>query len=100
MNKEIECTIYKSLKKDETYVFVPTEMKLSDLPDELKNVLGKTEKVMTLNITAEKKLARCTGTEIMKSIIEQGFHLQMPENSQLNKNPLQHINERFLDKNM
>ena len=38
MNKEINCTVYKSLKKDETYVFIPTEMQLSDLPDELKKV--------------------------------------------------------------
>ena len=100
MNKEIECTVYKSLKKDETYVFVPTETPLSDLPDELKKVLGETEKVMALTITPEKKMARGTGAEVMKSINKQGFHLQMPENPQINKNLLPSINERFLDKNI
>ena len=33
--KEIECAVYKSNKKDETYVFIPTSTPLSDLPDEV-----------------------------------------------------------------
>jgi len=100
MNEKIKCTVYKSLKKDETYVFIPTETPLSDLPDELKNVLGETEMVMSLTITPEKKMARGTGAEVMESIDKQGFHLQMPVNPQLNKNPLPSINERFLDKDI
>jgi len=87
MNKEIECTVYKSLKKDETYVFIPTETLIADLPDELKKVLGETEKVMSLTITPEKKMARGTGAEVMKNIKEQGFHLQMPENPLLTAVP-------------
>ena len=100
MTKEIECTVYKSLKKDETYVFIPTEMQLSDLPDELKKVLGETEKIMSLTITPEKKMARGTGAEVIKSIKEQGFHLQMPLNPQLEVNQLPTFNERLLDKDI
>ncbi len=97
---ELECTIYKSLKKDETYVFIPTSTLLSDLPEELLKVLGKTEKVMTLKLTPDKKMARGTAKEILKSIEQQGFHLQMPEKPHLNKNPLPTHNERFLDKDI
>ena len=97
---EMECEVYKSLKKDETYIFIQSETTLSDLPAELMNVLGNTEKVMTLNLTPEKKMARGTAEEIMLSIETQGFHLQMPENPQLNDNPLAYANERFLDKNL
>lgn len=97
---EIECQVYKSLKKDETYVFIPTTKLLSDLPDELIRVLGQTEIVMTLKLTPEKKMARGTAAEIIESINKQGFYLQMPENPQLNKNLLPTINERFLDKNI
>ncbi len=97
---EIECTVYKSLKKDESYLFIPTTTPLSDLPEELLNVLGQTEKVMTLNLTPEKKMARGTAAAIMKSIEEQGFHLQMQENILADKNYLATSNERFLDKNM
>ena len=97
---EMECVVYKSLKKDETYVFIPATTSLSDLPDELMKVLGTTEMVMTLNLTPEKKMARGTAAEVMESINKQGFHLQMPENPQINANPLPTINERFLDKNL
>jgi len=96
----LECAVYKSSKKDETYVFIPTDKPLSDLPAELLKVLGQAELVMTINISAEKKMARGNGEEILKSIELQGFHLQMPENPQLNVNPLPTTNERFLDKNL
>ena len=77
---EIECAVYKSQKKDETYVFIPTKTPLSDLPEKLLKVLGQAEMVMTLKLTPEKKMARGTAANILKSIEEQGFHLQMPEN--------------------
>ena len=98
MSKEIQCTVYKSLKKDETYIFIPMTTQLSDLPDELKKVLGETEKVMTLILTAEKKMARGTGADVIKSIEEQGFHLQMPEKPYLNAVPS--YNETLADKNI
>lgn len=97
---EIECAVYKSQKKDETYVFIPTTTSLTDLPEDLLKVLGQTEMIMNLKLTPEKKMARGTAAAVMKSIEEQGFHLQMPENPQLNVNPLPTINERFLDKNI
>jgi len=97
---ELECVVYKSLKKDETYVFIPTTTPLSELPEELLKVLGETELVMTLKLTPEKKMARGTAAEVLKSIEQQGFHLQMPEKPHLNKNPLPTHNERFLDKDI
>lgn len=99
-NKELECAVYRSSLKDETYVFLPTTTPLSDLPEQLIKILGQAEMVMTLNLSPEKKMARGTAAEIMKSIDEQGFHLQLPENPQINDNPLAYINERFLDKNL
>ena len=98
--KEIECAVYKSNKKDEMYVFIPTTTPLSDLPEELLKVLGQAEMVMTLKLTAEKKMARGTADVVMKAIEEKGFYLQMPINPQLNVNPLPTHNERFLDKNI
>lgn len=97
---EIECAVYKSLKKDEMYLFIPSDTSLSDLPNDLLKIIGQTELVMTLNLTAEKKMARGTAKEIMQSIEEQGFHLQMPIRSEIDMNPLANTNERFLDKNI
>ena len=97
---ELECAIYKSQKKDETYIFIPTKTPLSELPDELLKVLGQAEMVMTLLLTPDKKMARGTAKEIMKAIDEQGFYLQMPIKAEIDMNPLPTTNERFLDKNI
>ena len=95
---EMECDVYKSQKKDETYLFIPTSATLSDLPDELLKVIGQAEKIMTLKLTPEKKMARGTATAVMKSIEEQGFHLQMPVKPHLNAVPS--YNETLADKNI
>lgn len=98
--KKIDCTVQKSLKKDETYIFIPKGSTLEVLPSELIKVLGKTEEIMRLILTPGKKMARNNADEIIKNIEKQGFHLQMPENPHLNKNPLHSFNERLLDKDM
>lgn len=95
---ELECAVYKSIKKDDTYVFIPTTTPLSDLPEELIKILGQAEMVMTLNLTPEKKMARGTAAEVMKSINKQGFHLQMPENPLLTAVPS--YKEKLSDKNI
>lgn len=96
--EEIECAVYRSLKKDEMYVFIPTKRPLSDLPDELLKMLGQAEMVMTLTLTPEKKMARGNATIIMQSIEKQGFHLQMPKNPHINVVPAYH--ESLSDKNI
>ena len=60
-NTNLECAVYKGSKKDETYVFIPTDKPLSDLPAELLKVLGQAELVMTIDISPEKKMARGNG---------------------------------------
>ncbi|MFK5913521.1 MAG: YcgL domain-containing protein [Woeseiaceae bacterium] len=94
------CEVYKSTKKDQIYLYIEKGKSLDDLPSELNRVLGTPEKVMTLNLTSDKKMSRGTAAPILKSIEEQGFHLQMPIDPQLDKNPLAHINDQFLDKDM
>lgn len=96
--KEMECAVYKSLKKDDTYVFIPTTTPLSELPEELIKILGQAEMIMTLNLTPEKRMAHGTAAEIMKSIDTQGFHLQMPKNPLLCAIPS--YNEKLSDKNI
>lgn len=97
---ELECAVYKSQKKDETYIFIPVSTPLSELPEELLKLLGEAEMLMTLTLTPDKKMARGTAREIMESIKEQGFYLQMPIKAEIDMNPLPTTNERFLDKNL
>ena len=97
---ELECAVYKSQKKDETYIFIPASTPLSKLPEELLKLLGEAEMLMTLTLTPDKKMARGTAKEIIENIEEQGYYLQMPIKAEIDMNPLPTTNERFLDKNL
>ena len=99
-SEEIECAVYKSQRKDETYVFISATTPFSGLPEELLKILGEAEMIMTLTLTPDKKMARGTAKEIIKSIKEKGFYLQMPIKAEIDMNPLPTKNERFLDKNI
>ena len=74
----MNCFVYKSLKKDDTYIFIPRQDDFSDIPELLIKSLGDIEQVMELELTPDRELARVTASEVMKNIDSQGFHLQMP----------------------
>ena len=70
--------IYRSPKKDEMYLYVEKTALLSHVPEQLLNLFGKPVLVTTMLLTEEKKLARAQTAEVIKSIQEKGFYLQMP----------------------
>ena len=53
---------------------------LQSLPDGLENLTGRLEKVMELEWTPERKLARVKTEDVMASVRERGFYIQMPPN--------------------
>ncbi len=75
---KLDCYVYKGKREPDTYLFVGQEDDCSRVPEALLNMLGKLERVMTLELTREKKLARCEAATVLKSIEEQGFYLQLP----------------------
>jgi len=74
----LQCVIYKSLRKQDTYLFVSREDGLSAVPTPLRQTLGKLEKVMELELTPGKRLARGEARHVIDDILEKGFHLQLP----------------------
>ncbi|MCP4715532.1 MAG: YcgL domain-containing protein, partial [Deltaproteobacteria bacterium] len=77
MNR-IVCSIYKSPKKEEMYLYVPKLQGLKQVPGELLELFGKPAHVMDLMLTPERKLARENIETVMAKIEEQGFYLQLP----------------------
>ncbi|WP_028292508.1 YcgL domain-containing protein [Oceanobacter kriegii] len=75
---KVLCDVYKSRKKDETYLYVSRKDGLERVPEALLEMFGKPELALTLIITAEKQLARYTGEQVLESIDDKGFFLQMP----------------------
>ena len=74
----MKCTIFRSSRKDFTYIYLLEDHDFDDLPVSLKNVFGEPEIVMELELTADRKLAYEDVSQVMKNLADQGYHLQMP----------------------
>ncbi len=74
----IPCTVYRSRRKRETYLFLPRDADPRDLPDELLALVGRLEPVMELELTPERRLARADVRTVMAALRETGYYLQLP----------------------
>jgi uncharacterized protein YcgL (UPF0745 family) len=74
----MQCFIYKSLRKDELYVYLRNKDDFSVLPKALLDSIGTPVFVMTLELTPERTLARADSTQVVKQLEERGFFVQMP----------------------
>ena len=78
----LDCSIYKSSRKADTYLFIPQNNELENLPAPLLQALGKLEHVMDLSLTAGKKLAQSDARSVIKALELQGYYLQLPAHKQ------------------
>ncbi|TAN65568.1 MAG: YcgL domain-containing protein [Methylobacter sp.] len=72
------CFIYKSLKKEQLYLYVDKKDDFSKVPEALFNSFGKMEFVMDLELTPERKLAKEEAEKVIESLVEKGFFVQLP----------------------
>jgi uncharacterized protein YcgL (UPF0745 family) len=74
----MKCSVFRSGLKDYTYIYLRDGHKFEDLPIALVKIFGEPEFVLALDLTAERKLAYEDVNQVMKSLQEDGYHLQMP----------------------
>lgn len=74
----MQCFIYKSLKKEELYLYTDKRDDFSGLPEALLQSLGKLAFVMELELTAERKLARADAAKVLAALEDKSFFVQMP----------------------
>jgi uncharacterized protein YcgL (UPF0745 family) len=72
------CQVYRSSRQEEMYLYVCKANGLSDVPASLLERFGEPVEVMTLLLGPERKLARAEASDVLQSIAERGFYLQMP----------------------
>lgn len=72
------CTIYKSLKKADTYLFVEKRDDFSRVPKVLMETFGRPEMVMILNLSGQQKLALADINKVTAELKRCGFYLQLP----------------------
>ena len=74
----MRCTVYKSLRQFDYFLYVRADDGLSRVPQGLQRLLGAVEKVMDLELHAQRTLAQADVREVMSQIETQGYYLQMP----------------------
>ena len=75
---KIACDVYKSVNKENYYLYVPANQGLKHVPESLRQQLGKVEIALSLELTKEKTLAKEDPMVVMANLKEQGYHLQLP----------------------
>ncbi len=78
MTETLSCSIYKSPRVEEMYLYVPGKDQFDDVPEALMSRFGQPLFVMDMDLNHERSLAREDVTQVMKNLSEQGFHLQLP----------------------
>ena len=74
------CSVYKSLRKMDYYLFVEQGKKFECVPETLLKMLGNLEFVMDIDLDQREKLSQADPKEVIQLILDQGYFLQMPEN--------------------
>ena len=74
----INCWIYKSIRKEEMYLYLADENGFDEIPEALKQTFGEKVFVMELELSAQRQLARADVDAVIQSLKEDGFYLQMP----------------------
>ncbi len=65
-------------RKADTYLFLAADKDVEELPEALLTLLGELRYVLEMDLTEERQLVRCSGAEVLASIAEVGYYLQMP----------------------
>lgn len=70
--------VYRSSRREETYLFVDAADDLRRVPAPLLERFGKPVEALSLLLDPARRLARADARRVLESIHEQGYYLQMP----------------------
>jgi uncharacterized protein YcgL (UPF0745 family) len=72
------CAIYKSQRRQDTYLYLAAKDDFTRIPDNLITLLGTPLYVMDLELSRHRKLAQEDVLEVMQNLQTRGWHLQVP----------------------
>ncbi|MBE7375345.1 YcgL domain-containing protein [Pseudomonas lopnurensis] len=90
------CSVYKSLRKNEIYLYVDKRDALKRVPEGLLAAFGPPQLAFEMVLTPERKLAREDVAKVLENIEKQGYHLQMPP---AEEDYIEHLPEELLRMN-
>ncbi|SDS86050.1 hypothetical protein SAMN05216598_3033 [Pseudomonas asplenii] len=90
------CSIYRSPRKNEMYLYVLKSEALARVPEPLLQAFGKPLHAFDLVLTPERTLAREDIHKVLDNLDKQGYHLQMPP---AEDEYIEHLPEELLRRN-
>lgn len=90
------CSIYRSPKKSQMYLYVLKSDVLTRIPDALLGLFGKPQHAFDLVLSPERTLAREDIVKVLENLDTQGYHLQMPPPEE---EYIEHLPEELLRRN-
>lgn len=75
------CQVFRSPRREGLYLYVDRSRGLADVPESLLGQFGTPAPVMVLRLSHDRKLARADANEVLASIRERGYYLQLPPGS-------------------
>ena len=76
------CVIYRSTKREQTYLYVEKKDDFSRVPDELMSGFGTPILAMILPLDGRKKLIHADLDNVKQALADQGYYLQLPPPSE------------------
>lgn len=74
----MKCYVYRSRRRADTYLYLPRADDFSAVPDALLEMFGKAELALEFELTPQRRLAQANARQVIDSLREKGFYLQMP----------------------
>lgn len=74
----MQAFVYKSLRKDDTYVYLRQRDAFGVIPEAVRAPLGELVFVLEVALTPERRLARVDAAVVRGNLQAHGFHLQFP----------------------
>ncbi|WP_137818412.1 MULTISPECIES: YcgL domain-containing protein [unclassified Pseudomonas] len=90
------CSIYKSPRKNEMYLYVLKADALKRVPESLLTAFGAPLHTFDLVLNPERQLAREDIHKVLANLDSQGYHLQMPP---AEDEYIEHLPEELLRRN-
>lgn len=70
--------VYKSQRKQDTFVYLAARDDFSVIPDAVQATLAPFAFVLEVALTPERRLALADAAQVRANLAERGFHLQLP----------------------
>jgi uncharacterized protein YcgL (UPF0745 family) len=73
------CSIYKSLLKADTYLYITKRDDFSKVPPKLLETFGRPKFVMMMALDKHPKLAQADKQKVLEQLTQSGFYLQISQ---------------------